>query len=423
MYRLFDSAVSSIVKRGNLSVTDPVGVVHQYGDGTGKTAGIRVNSKAAAKIVADPDLYFGECYMNGDLEMTEGSIYDVLAIFMSNTRATNATFSAAVMHNIRVALRRFDQYNPIGRSKENVAHHYDLSGKLYDLFLDPDRQYSCAYFEVDDSSLEAAQLAKKRHIAAKLDIEPGMRVLDIGSGWGGLAIYLAEICGARVEGVTLSEEQFTLSRKRIAERGLSEHVTIHLQDYRTLEGKFDRIVSVGMFEHVGVDHYREFFKKVSSLLSDSGVALLHSINRSDGPGATNAWIKKFIFPGGYIPALSEVLPDLEKWELYVTDIEILRLHYAETLRVWAARFAANREKAKALYDERFCRMWEYYLAASECAFRYGGMNNFQIQFVKDQEVLPMTRTYMEREEQRLRSIETRVYGEAPEPPKEVDSFG
>lgn len=407
MFQVFDSVASSLIQKGNLYVIDPAGEIHQYGDGVGKPAGMRINAAAAAKLVADPDLYFGECYMNGDLEVTEGTIYDVLAIFLSNGRtdASKTSLFAKVLHHIRVAARRLDQFNPASRSKTNVAHHYDLSGRLYGLFLDADRQYSCAYFEEDTGSLEEAQLAKKRHIAAKLMIEPGMRVLDIGSGWGGLALYLAEVCGAEVVGITLSEEQYALSKKRIEDRGLSDKITILLEDYRALDQVFDRVVSVGMFEHVGIGHYKTFFAKVCGLLSREGVALLHSINRSDGPGATSAWIRRYIFPGGYIPALSEVLPYLEHSGLYVTDVEILRLHYAKTLQLWSGRFAANRDRAKDLYDERFCRMWEYYLAVSECAFRFAGMNNFQIQFVKDQHVLPLTRGYLSEEEERLRSLD------------------
>ncbi len=402
MYRLFDSVVSSIIKKGDLRVIDPSGVLHLYGNGRGKPVEMKIKTQATAgKIVADPDFYFGECYMNGDFEITEGTIYDLLAVFLDNTSKTNIAITAKVLERFRRAIRWVDQFNPIGRAKANIAHHYDLSGKLYDLFLDGDRQYSCAYYEDARDTLEQAQLAKKRHIASKLLIKPGMRVLDIGSGWGGLAIYLAEECGAQVLGVTLSEEQYAYSRKRIEARGLSDRITIQLRDYRTLDGEFDRVVSVGMFEHVGVGHYREFFSKVNGLLAADGVAVLHSINRSDGPGATNAWVKKYIFPGGYIPALSEVVPHLERCGLYLTDVEILRLHYADTIRDWSIRFAVKREEAKALFDERFCRMWEYYLAASECAFRFGGMNNFQIQFVKDQSVLPITRDYMIEEEQRL----------------------
>ncbi|MGA7268784.1 MAG: cyclopropane-fatty-acyl-phospholipid synthase family protein, partial [Aestuariivirga sp.] len=283
----------------------------------------------------------------------------------------------------------------------------DLSGALYDLFLDRDRQYSCAYFEGPEASLEDAQLAKKRHLAAKLMIKPGMKVLDIGSGWGGLGLYLAETCGAEVTGVTLSEEQHKLSNERAEQRGIADRVKFHLKDYRHLDQRFDRIVSVGMFEHVGVGHFAEYFGKIRSLLADDGAAVVHSINRSDGPGATSAWVKKYIFPGGYIPALSEVVPQIEGAGLYITDIEILRLHYAETLREWAHRFADHRDRARDIYDERFCRMWEFYLAASECAFRFGGMNNFQIQFCRNQHALPLTRNYMIKEEERLRAIDSK----------------
>ncbi|MBC8037824.1 MAG: class I SAM-dependent methyltransferase, partial [Rhizobiales bacterium] len=315
---------------------------------------------------------------------------------------------AQLLYKFRKWLKRRHPYNPVGKAKANVAHHYDLSGQLYDLFLDRDRQYSCAYFETPGASLEEAQLAKKRHLAAKLDIKPGMKVLDIGSGWGGLGLYLAEICGANVTGVTLSEEQHKLSNERAAQRGVDDRAQFRLLDYRNLDEKFDRIVSVGMFEHVGVVHYKEFFGRCRALLKDDGIATLHSINRSDGPGATSAWIKKYIFPGGYIPALSEVIPHLEQQGLYITDIEILRLHYAETLRHWGIRFAGNRERAREIYDERFCRMWEFYLAASEATFRYAGLNNFQIQFCKNQHALPLTRDYIRDAEDALRALESKL---------------
>ncbi|MFT3989510.1 class I SAM-dependent methyltransferase [Aestuariivirga sp.] len=407
MFTLLDRAFKMVVKTGALTVISPNGKGHSYGDGTGTPVTAKItNDRAARRIAIDADLALGEEYMNGGLVLEKGTIYDLLAVLLRNAGSiSDYPPVAQALYKMRVGLKRLDQYNPVGKAKANVAHHYDLSGKLYDLFLDRDRQYSCAYFESDAASLEDAQLAKKRHLAAKLDIKPGMKVLDIGSGWGGLGLYLAEICGADVTGVTLSEEQHKLSSERAQQRGVADHVKFKLLDYRNLDQKFDRIVSVGMFEHVGVGHYREFFQKVRWLLKDDGVATLHSINRSDGPGATSAWIKKYIFPGGYIPALSEVLPHIEKNGLYVTDIEILRLHYAKTLREWAKRFHDNRARAKEIYDERFCRMWEFYLAASECAFRYAGMNNFQIQFVKDQNVLPLTRGYIEEAEAKLRALE------------------
>ncbi|WP_421694458.1 class I SAM-dependent methyltransferase [Aestuariivirga sp.] len=410
MYGLLDRALKMVMVKGTLRVTGPDGVVRDYGDGTGTPVNLLINTPlAAAKIAADADLWLGECYMDGSVDVGGGTtLYDALALLTENGQAHRLPKVAKAAYAVRKALKRVDQYNPVGKAKNNVAHHYDLSGALYDLFLDRDRQYSCAYFDTEDGSLEDAQLAKKRHLAAKLDIKPGMKVLDIGSGWGGLGLYIAEICGAEVTGVTLSEEQHKLSNERARQRGISDHVEFLLKDYRHLDQKYDRIVSVGMFEHVGVGHFKEFFTKVNGLLKDDGIAVLHSINRSDGPGATSAWIKKYIFPGGYIPALSEVLPHIEKSGLYVTDIEILRLHYAKTLHEWYLRFADHRARAKELYDERFCRMWEFYLAGSECAFRYGGMNNFQIQFVKNQHVLPLTRNYMIEAEERLREIDSKL---------------
>ncbi|HTN97315.1 MAG TPA: cyclopropane-fatty-acyl-phospholipid synthase family protein [Nordella sp.] len=408
MFAALNQALRQLVQTGNLTVTDNRGRKHVYGDGTGKPTGFRiVNPRAPMKILLDPDRYFGELYMNGDIELTEGTVYDLLEVLLQNVEQRPTPGAARFFNKIRIGMKRLDQYNPVGKAKANVAHHYDLSGALYDLFLDRDRQYSCAYFETPESSLEDAQLAKKRHLAAKLNIKPGMKVLDIGSGWGGLGLYLAETCGAKVTGVTLSEEQLKMSMERARQRSVSNTVDFRLLDYRLLDEPFDRIVSVGMFEHVGVGHYPEFFQKCRALLKDDGVAVLHSINRSDGPGATSAWIKKYIFPGGYIPALSEVLPHIEKNGLYVTDIEILRLHYAKTLHEWGKLFAANRHRAKAIYDERFCRMWEFYLAAAETTFRYGGMNNFQIQFTRSQHVLPMTRNYMITEEERLRAVDSK----------------
>jgi cyclopropane-fatty-acyl-phospholipid synthase len=286
-----------------------------------------------------------------------------------------------------------------------VARHYDLDGRLYSLFLDADKQYSCAYFDTPDMTLDDAQLAKKRHITAKLLVERGHNVLDIGSGWGGLGLYLAETTGANVTGVTLSTEQLQVSNARAREKNLTQSARFLLQDYRDIPGPFDRIVSVGMFEHVGVDHYDTFFRHCAELLDDDGVMLLHSIGRSEGPGVTNPWIAKYIFPGGYIPALSEVVPVIERAGLLVCDIEILRLHYAETLKAWRERFLARREEAVRLYDERFARMWEFYLASAEMSFRKQNMMNFQIQITKRQGIVPMTRDYISREESRLRAAE------------------
>ena len=413
---VFDLVLRKLLVIGNLSVTDWKGRVTNYGDGTGKHVHVKFNTASAArKMALDPDLQMGECYMSGEFEVIEGGIFDFLSLALRNAGQSGRSLANVNRSNIvhdalykyRMARRKYDQRNDKARARQNVKHHYDLSGDLYDLFLDKDRQYSCAYFEHEKQSLDEAQLAKKRHVAAKLNLKPGMKVLDIGSGWGGLGLYLAEMYGVDFTGVTLSEEQFKISNGLAKERGLSDKVRFLLQDYRTLDGKFDRIVSVGMFEHVGVTRFREFFDKCGALLKVDGTALLHSINRSDGPGATSAWIAKYIFPGGYVPSLSEVTPVMEKAGLYITDIEILRTHYARTLDFWRNRFMANRDKAKALYDERFCRMWEFYLAVSECGFRFVGMNNFQIQFGLDQHYLPITRDYILAEEAKLRIKEAK----------------
>jgi cyclopropane-fatty-acyl-phospholipid synthase len=405
--RLLQRALVSFIHTGTLKVVTSDGDVFTVGDGSGKPLTIRFTSAAAQLgILLDPDLKFGEAYMDDTLVVDEGSIADVLALAMSQDRSAKSTRWAKPQWLLRYLGRRLDQSNSRKRARKNVAHHYDLNGQLYSLFLDSDRQYSCAYFESPDQSLDDAQLAKKRHIAAKLLIQPGTRVLDVGSGWGGLACYLAETCGAQVDGVTLSEEQLRFSRARAEEAGLGRKVQFHLMDYRDMNRIFDRIVSVGMFEHVGIGFFEKYFRKCAAMLRDDGVMLVHSIGRSDGPGITNPWLAKYIFPGGYIPALSEVLPAIERAGLLVTDIEILRLHYADTLKAWRERFAARREEAERLYDDRFCRMWELYLASSEMAFREQGMMVFQIQLVKRQGVVPVTRDYIARHEALLRSVET-----------------
>ncbi len=407
MKALIDSVLHRLVKRGNLCVVHSDGTVRRFGDGKGEEVCFRITSTGwALKLLLDPDLKLGEAYMDGGIVMEKGTIYDLLLLFMDNVKRYDGPAGFTVPSLFRSLKRRLQQFNPRGRAKRNVAHHYDLDGRLYELFLDSDRQYSCAYFERADSSLHEAQLAKKRHLAAKLMIRPGMRVLDIGCGWGGLALYLAEVCQARVVGITLSEEQYAMACARARQRGLADKVEFRLQDYRDINESFDRIVSVGMFEHVGVNHYPAFFSKIRDLLAPDGIAVLHSINRADGPGVTSAWIDRYIFPGGYIPALSEVVPVIERMGLIVSDVEILHLHYAETLRCWRERFVSQWDKARNLYDERFCRMWEFYLAASEVMFRTGLMNNFQIQMVRDQQAVPMTRDYMFEEEERLRRIDS-----------------
>jgi cyclopropane-fatty-acyl-phospholipid synthase len=406
MDRLLQAALKRFVRVGNLRVTTAGGTTFTLGDGTGTPVAFRFTTRAAERgVLIDPEVKFGEAYMDGTVVIEQGSIADVLAVVLDQCVGGRPPFWARTQWLLRYLHRRLQQFNPPRRARRNVAHHYDLDGQLYALFLDADRQYSCAYFETPDQSLDDAQLAKKRHLAAKLLVTPGRRVLDIGSGWGGLALYLAEPCGARVTGITLSEEQLARARVRAAEKGLSDAVEFRLQDYRDVSERFDRIVSVGMFEHVGVGFYDAFFEKCAGVLADDGVMLLHSIGRSEGPNVTNPWIAKYIFPGGYIPALSEVLPAIERSGLLVTDIEILRLHYAETLKAWRERFLAHREAVERLYDARFVRMWEFYLAASEMAFREQAMMVFQIQLTKQQGVVPMTRDYIAHETQRLRALE------------------
>jgi cyclopropane-fatty-acyl-phospholipid synthase len=332
--------------------------------------------------------------MDGALVVEDGDIYEFLNLCFSNLGWSNGHGLRRVRASLRRRVRRVAQHNPIPVARANVAHHYDLSDTLYELFLDADRQYSCAYFMAPNDTLERAQEQKKRHIAAKLLLRSGQRILDIGSGWGGLAFYLAQVPDVGVTGVTLSTEQRAYAQRRAAEIGVSDRARFLLKDYRQEEGRYDRIVSVGMFEHVGSAHYREYFEKVRDLLEDDGVALIHTIGRADGPGAANAWINKYIFPGGYVPALSEILPAIERAGLYVTDVEVLRLHYAETLKAWRQRFSANRDRVAAIYDERFCRMWEFYLAGCEAAFRHAGLVNFQIQVAKRVDTVPLTRDYI-----------------------------
>jgi cyclopropane-fatty-acyl-phospholipid synthase len=388
--RLFER----IITTGRLRVIDAGGLLHTFGSG-GATVTIRLHDPALHwKLAARPRLYFGEAFMDGKLTIEEGSLYDLIDLFAVNLEALPAGLTSQLLNGYLTLFRRLHQYNPLPRARQNVAHHYDLSDQLYELFLDRDWQYSCGYFRDGSEDLDIAQLDKKQHIAAKLLIRPGQRVLDIGSGWGGLALYLAGECGAHVTGLTLSVEQHKVATRRAAAAGLADRLSFHLRDYREEVGHYDRIVSVGMFEHVGVNHYRAFFTKLKSLLAPDGVALLHSIGRKDGPGATNPWIRKYIFPGGYVPALSEVLPTIEQLRLWVTDIEILRLHYAETLRAWRLRFERNRNRARAIYDERFCRMWEMYLVASEIAFRRQDHMVFQIQLAKAVDAVPLTRDYM-----------------------------
>jgi cyclopropane-fatty-acyl-phospholipid synthase len=401
--RLLFIFLRRFIRHGSFTVTTARGRTGTFGDGTGRPVAVRFSDTAVQRAVLfDPELKLGEAYMDGTLIVERGSIADVLALLLRQEPLGVPNW--ALPRTLRYLFRRLQQFNLRSRARTNVAHHYDLDGRLYSLFLDGDQQYSCAYFERPDQSLDDAQLAKKRHLAAKLRIARGSKTLDIGCGWGGLALYLAEVAGADVTGITLSQEQYQRARNRAQERGRRD-VEFKLSDYRDVDGQFDRIVSVGMFEHVGVGFYDVFFNQCAKLLAADGVALLHTIGRYSPPGITNPWIAKYIFPGGYIPALSEVLRAIERAGLIVADVEILQLHYADTLKAWRERFLAHRDEVVRLYDQRFVRMWEFYLACSEMAFRLGDMVVFQIQMAKRKGLIPLTRDYIGREEARLRAVE------------------
>ncbi|MFP6733461.1 MAG: cyclopropane-fatty-acyl-phospholipid synthase family protein [Rhodospirillales bacterium] len=400
-----DFVFRRIVAKGTLEVTDPGGRCHVFGDGTAPKVSIRVHDRwFAIKLAISPSMAIGEGYMYGTLTVENGGrIYDFLELLLRNV--SNAGFPRInrFFMAMDTLFRRIQQFNPARRSQRNVTHHYDFSGGLYELFLDPDQQYSCAYFDTLASDLATAQDDKKHHIAAKLLLNEGTRVLDIGSGWGGLGLYLARRFGARVTGITLSAEQHKISNQRAREDNLAGIAEFRLRDYRTQEGEFDRIVSVGMFEHVGANHYQAYFRKIKDLLAEDGVALLHTIGRSGGPASTDVWIRKYIFPGGSLPALSDTTQAIESAGLVVTDIEFLGPHYAETLRHWQHNFQANRDKIRDIYDETFCRMWEYYLAGSEASFRYLGLTVFQIQLARRRDAVPLTRNYIAETESELKN--------------------
>ena len=401
------SILRRLVRHGTLEVALGEGPPWALpGPHRGPTVGLRFADRGTLLSCAlNPDLRVGEAYMDGRLTIERGTLEDLFRFASLNARAVESSPTGRALRLLRTLRSSLVRFLPGRTARRFVAHHYDLGNDLFASFLDADMQYSCAYFEHPGHSLDEAQLAKKRHIVAKLLVEPGHRVLDIGSGWGGLAFYLAELCGAAVRGITLSEAQLELARHRAAERDSIPGVDFYLQDYRAASGRFDRIVSVGMFEHVGSSDYDAFFTKVAELLADDGVMLLHSIGRSDGPSTTNPWIAKYIFPGGSAPALSEVLPAIERSGLIVTDIEVMRLHYAETLKAWQERFLSRRDEARAVYDDRFCRMWEFYLAATECGFRHGGLMVFQIQLAKSLAAVPLTRDYIGAREAALRAKE------------------
>ena len=393
--RLFDHIMRGFVRVGRVDVQLADGTTRTYSGADGPSVSLRFHDPdLPRKLVLTTDMALGEGYMDGRLTIGDDDLRGFLTFLTVNVERSGHLWWRRSSQAARLARRRFDQWNPAHRARQNVAHHYDLSATLYDLFLDEDRQYSCAYFRQPEMSLEEAQAAKKAHIARKLLLEPGMRVFEIGCGWGGLALSLARDHGAEVLGVTLSTEQHAWATKRAEAEGLSDKVKFELRDYRDVTGQFDRIVSVGMFEHVGVPHYRTYFDTVRDRLTEDGVALIHTIGRAAPPGTTSPWITKYIFPGGYVPALSEMSRAFEAAGLFQTDIEVWRLHYAETLRHWLERFEAKSDAALMLYDERFVRMWRYYLAASEMAFRHGRQCVFQVQLARDKQAVPLTRDYM-----------------------------
>ncbi len=397
MKRVLDPILRHFVESGSLRVIWPDGASSTYGGKKpGPQAGVHLKNAAAVKaLVFNPGLAFGEAYMDGFLAPQDCTLYDLLHLLMLNAMNPSGHITEQLSAALRYVRRGWIQFNSTSRSRQNVAHHYDLGNSLYALFLDKDWQYSCAYFHTGQETLDEAQDAKKHHIAAKLKLDrPGLEVLDIGCGWGGMALTLARDYGAVVTGITLSEEQLAFARQRAHDEGLTGQVNFELLDYRHLKRRFDRIVSVGMFEHVGVGHYKAFFETVRNALKPDGIALIHSIGRSDEPGTTNPWMNKYIFPGGYSPALSEVFSAVQQTGLWVTDCEILRLHYARTIAIWHERFAARRAEAVAMYDERFARMFEFYLVAAELAFRVQGHMNFQLQLSPSISAVPYTRDYM-----------------------------
>jgi cyclopropane-fatty-acyl-phospholipid synthase len=400
-----DPLLRRFIQVGHIIVADHVGQSYHYGDSAAPLdAAVGLHDpRLAWRLARRPASTLGEAYTDGTLTVEKGSLLNFVGVLLRNLSLINRTPGMRALLRLEELLTLPAFLNWAERSRRNVAHHYDLSGALFSLFLDSDRQYSCAYYREEDDDLETAQLAKKQHIAAKLLIDPGHHILDIGSGWGGLALYLArQYPGVRVTGLTLSEEQFLASTERAKQEGLSGRVTFKLADYRSETGGYDRIVSVGMFEHVGKLQFAAFFKKIEQLLKPQGVALLHTIGFQTPPAAIDPWLRRNIFPGAYLPALSQLAPRIEKRGLWVTDLESLRLHYAYTLAAWHERFQANRREIAALYDERFCRMWDYYLQSCEAGFRWSGLNVFQLQLARNIDVVPITRDYILHEETRLR---------------------
>ena len=405
---LISKLIGTLLTKGRITLVQPDGSRETYGPGGGKELTIRFADKRVAfDLVRNPRLNFGETYMDGRLTIEDGTILDLMEMITGANRWEDGGKGRSLMRKGKIkGLKRLLRRNKPGKSKRNVAHHYDLKDELYELFLDGDRQYSCAYFTDPANSLEQAQSDKKAHIAAKLFLKPGMRVLDIGSGWGGTALYLNRVADVDVLGITLSEEQLKVARRRAEEAGVADRVKFELIDYRHLEGRFDRIVSIGMFEHVGAAHYEEFYAKCRELLADDGVMLLHTIGKLGSAGAPDPFTDKWIFPGYHLPSLSQMSAASEKVRLIASDVEMLRLHYAYTLRHWLERATKARDKIVAMYDERFFRMWEYYLAGGIVMFESGAACNYQVQYIRDRNAVPITRDYMTEGEERYRRADS-----------------
>lgn len=408
---LLNKMLRKLITRGELIVVDHDGKEYRYGspDPGRKPIKVRLTDSGAARhIIKDPRVGAGEAYMDGRLVVEDGDIRDLVLFIRENApweKQGALKPKGALRRALGLAVGKVDQINWKKRSRRNAEHTYNLTRRLYELFLDEDRQYTCAYYRDPNNSLEQAQLDKKAHIAAKLNLKPGMRVLDIGCGWGGLALYLHRHYDVDVLGVALAPDQIEFSRERAAEAGVSDRVKFELMDYRDVQGTFDRITSVGLIEHLGTPHYPGFFAHMHRLLKPDGVMFSHCCGRMGGPGITDKWTRKYIFPGGYIPSLSELVSEAERHRLIVTDVEALRFHYAHTLEEWYHRTNAAREEIVALYDERFFRMWQFYLAGAEAAFRHGGLVNWQLQYVRRRDAIPMTRDYMFEEERRLFAAE------------------
>jgi cyclopropane-fatty-acyl-phospholipid synthase len=403
---LLSNMLKRFIKNGTLRVIDSEGEVTEFKGTSVPVATIRLHDPSLPyKMFRNPELHTGEAYMDGTLTFEDCTLKDFLDLFSLNRGSMASYPMQKVLRRISRAIRAVQQHNPIGKAQKNVAHHYDLSSEMYRLFLDKDMHYSCAYFEDGGESLEEAQNKKIRHIAAKLKLEDGQRILDIGCGWGGMALYLAQLANVEVLGVTLSEEQHSVAVQRAQATDLSDRVRFELLDYRKVTGRFDRIVSIGMFEHVGVTRYDEFFGKVYSLLEHDGLAVLHSIGHMSPPSVASPWLRKYIFPGAYSPALSETFAATERQHLWVSDVEVLRVHYADTLVEWNKRFQQHRDRIAEIYDERFCRMWEFYLLSAETMFRTGAQMVFQMQLSRIREATGLTRDYIFKTEEKYRKQE------------------